>query len=208
MFNQISPTFISQSENRQNENIRRTYNVTLCHEDGRPHDCIALPNCTTININAYKAQINAILLLLQNQGYRVHYEPQSSEWRLDYNYESRPMYDRLETPEERNHCIKKRRVIGDCVLAARAKYPHNITNEPMYYIMDENDLAESEPAINWEHSIFHVDKEYSVWTKNQVTFYYDVKKKVFFLGVSMPRGMKRVKNSVIRYIQEQLPNVV
>jgi hypothetical protein len=212
MFNQSS-FFISKSlsKNSQNEDIRRTHNIQniqLCFEVRRPFDCIQLTDCTTDNIDAYKAQINAILLLLQNQGYRVHYEPQSSEWRLDYNYESRSMYDRLETQEEKTHCIKKWSVIGDCVLTARTKYPHNITNQPMYFIMDEDDLAETEPAINWEHSIFHVDKDYSIWTKIQVTFYYDVNKKVFFLCVSMPRGMKRVKETVIRYIQEQLPNVV
>jgi hypothetical protein len=190
-------------ETRENETIRQTHNVELCHGNNQLHsNYIPLPNCNVDNIAAYKQQINAILL--QNQKYRTGYEPQSSKWKLEYGYESRPMLDRLETREQKNICLKKRNIIGDCVLAAREKFPHNITNPLQNHMEYENDTL---LAINWEHSIFHFDKEYSVWTTVNVTIYYDINKKIFFINVSKLKGMKCVNEDIISYITEQLPHI-
>ena len=188
-------------ETRENEEIRQIHNVSLSYDVIQLHsNCIPLPNCNVGNIAAYKQQINAILVLLQQQSYRVQYVPQSSTWELDYGYESRPMFDRCESSQQRMICLKKRHVITDCILAARERLKHNITNPEQPHMEADNTPV----GINWEYSIFNLDKDYSIWTTVKVAFYYDVNKKVFFINVSKYRGMNHVKQDIIRHITEQL----
>jgi hypothetical protein len=202
MFKQSGSIFASQREKKENETIRQTLHVQLYSDNSLlPNDCIPLPNCNADNIAIYKAQLNAILL--QSQKYRIHYEPQSSKWKLEYGYESRPMYDRLETQQQKIICLKKKHIIGDCVLAARAKFPHNITNSPTPSI----DTDDTTMSINWEHNIFNFDKNHSLWTQVNVAFYYDINKKVFFINISKAKGLNYVKEDIVRYIQQHLPAV-
>jgi len=189
-------------ETRENEAIRQIHNINLSYDNGQMRiNCIPLPNCNVGNIAAYKQQINAILELLQHQSYRVQYIPQSSSWELDYGYESRPMIDRCESVQQKQICLKKKRVIGDCVLAARERLKHNITNPPQYH-MEADD--HTPVGINWEYSIFNLDKDHCIWTTVKVEFIYDVNKKVFLINVSKYKGMNHIKDDVIRYITEQV----
>jgi len=153
------------------------------------------------NIAAYKQQINAILVLLQQQNYRVQYVPQSSKWELDYGYESRPMIDRCESTKQKQICQKKSFAISQCVLAARERLKHNITNPKQPHIEDDDHTP---VGINWEYSIFNLDKDISFWTTVNIELYYDVNKKVFFINVSKYRGKNHIKEDIIRHITEQL----